>query len=198
MGYDPHAIPASFPSSSIPAVEEHVKNLQKTREEALACHAIAAKRMADRNFHSNFKPWKRGDKVWLSASHLTVPFPSKKLTPKRYGPFTIKAVLSRLSYTLDLPKTWKVHPTFHATELCSYQENNVYGRNFTEPPPDVIDNEEEYEVEAILADKMSHGHRVFLVAWKGYSSAHNSWEPERIFGNAKAILTAYKKSHRIR
>jgi len=196
MGYEPRAIPPSFPSSSIPAAEERIKELQKTREEALACHAIAAKRMADRRFHSTFKPWKCGDKVWLSASHLTVPFPCKKLLLKRYGPFTIKNVLSRLTYTLNLPKTWKVHPTFHATELTSYHENPVHGKNFPEPPPDVIEDSEEYEVESILADKNSRGKRMYLVAWKGYSSAHNSWEPEGNLANAAQILKQYKQSRR--
>jgi len=194
MGYELRAIPPSFPSSSIPAAEEQIKELQKTREEALACHAIAAKCMADRRFHSTFKPWKRGEKVWLSASHLTVPFPCKKLLPKRYGPFTIKNVLSRLTYTLNLPSTWKVHPNFHATKLTSYHENPVHGKNFPEPPPDVIEDSEEYEVESILADKTSQGKRMYLVAWKGYSSAHYSWEPERNLSNAAEILKQYKKS----
>jgi hypothetical protein len=150
--------------------------------------------MADRNFHSTFKPWKVGDKVWLSAAHLIIPLPSRKLAPKRYGPFTIKAVLSKLSYTLDLPKSWKIHPTFHATELVPYCENDIYGKNFLEPPPDVIDNEEEYEIESILTDKVSRGRRFYLVAWKGYSSAHNSWEPEGSFQHAQEVLKQYKLS----
>jgi len=192
MGYEPHAIPPSFPSSSIPAVKDRIKELQKTREEALTCHAITAKHMADRRFHSTFKPWECGDKVWLSASHLTVPFPCKKLLLKCYGPFTIKNVLSCLTYTLNLPNTWKVHPTFHATELTSYHENSVHGKNFPEPPSDVIESSEEYEVESILADKTSQGKCMYLVTWKGYSSAHNSWEPERNLSNAPEVLKQYK------
>ena len=195
MGYEPRALPSSLPISTVPAAETRIKNLQNVREEALACHAIAAKRMADRNFHSSFTPWKEGDKVWLSGSHVTVPFPSKKLLPKRYGPFVIKTVLSKLSYTLKLPKTWKIHPTFHATELTSYHENEIYGKNFTDPPPDIIDNKEEYEVDAILNDKMSRGKRLYLVAWKGYSAAENTWEPESNLLNSAKILKQYQSSH---
>jgi len=43
MGYEFHAIPLLFLSSSIPAAEECIKELQKAREEALACHATSGK-----------------------------------------------------------------------------------------------------------------------------------------------------------
>jgi hypothetical protein len=42
---------------------------------------------------------------------------------------------------------------FHTSELSSYRKTDVHGLNFQEPPPDVIAEEEEYEVEAILAHK---------------------------------------------
>jgi hypothetical protein len=35
----------------------------------------------------------------------------------------------------------------------SYRENNIHSPNFQEPPPDIITEEEEYEVEAILVHK---------------------------------------------
>src|ERR1700712_1618612 len=63
---------------------------------------------------STFKPWKKNDKVWLSAANLITNFPSRKLAPKRHGPFTIEKVISPITFRLTLPKTWKVHPVFHA------------------------------------------------------------------------------------
>jgi hypothetical protein len=83
---------------------------------------------------------------------LIVPIPKKKLGPKRYGPFPIKAILSLITFTLQLPEQWRIHPTFHTSELSSYCETDVHGLNSQEPPPDII-AEEEYEVEAILAHK---------------------------------------------
>ncbi|EIW51218.1 uncharacterized protein TRAVEDRAFT_100017, partial [Trametes versicolor FP-101664 SS1] len=50
---------------------------------------------------------------------------------------------------LKLPITWKIHPVFHASFLTLYHENNTHGPNYTRPPPDVIDEQDEYEVEAI-------------------------------------------------
>jgi len=50
-GYEPKALPSTLATSPVPAAEDWIKNLQRIREEALACHNIAAKRMADRTFH---------------------------------------------------------------------------------------------------------------------------------------------------
>jgi hypothetical protein len=197
MGYDPIAIPSNLPTSPIPAVEERVKNLQRIREEAIACHNIAMQRMKERGSNSRFKPWKPGDKVWLSGAHLLIPFPSKKLAPKRFGPFTIKSVLSPITYVLNLPKTWKIHSTFHASELSSYQETEVHGPNFHEPPPDVIDNEEEFEIESILSHKKTQGYYQYLISWLGYPSSENTWLPEKALINAKEILKCYKTSHQL-
>jgi hypothetical protein len=55
-----------------------------------------------------------------------------------------------------------------------------------------------YEVERILKHKVlrtSGGkiHYAYLVRWVGYSSAHDTWEPETQFA-AKALITQYWKS----
>jgi hypothetical protein len=196
-GYEPRALPSTLSTSPVAAVEDRIKNLQKVREESLSCHNIAARRMADRTFHSKFVPWKLGDKVWLSAKNLMVPIPSKKLAPKRYGPFLIEKVISALTYTLKLPPQWRIHPNFHATELSPYHENDTHGPNYLDPPPDIIDNEEEYEVEAILAHKLIRGKRLYLVSWKGYSSASNEWIPESNLRHAPDLLKQYKLSRKI-
>ena len=46
-----------------------------------------------------------------------------------------------------------------------------------QPPPDLVDGEEEYEVEEILdSRKHGRGRKVqYLVKWKGYPSSDNQW-----------------------
>ena len=127
---------------------------------------------------SRFTPWKVGDKVWLEATHLHLKYPSRKLAPKRHGPFKITHVLSPLTYQLQLLSTWKIHNIFHALLLSSYCSTEAHGPSFLNPPPDVINNEEEYEVEAILSHKGPKARRLYLTMWKGYSSAKNTWKPE--------------------
>ena len=92
-----------------------------------------------------------GDKVWLEATNLRLNYPSRKLAPKRQGPFEIAQVLSPLTYRLRLPSAWKIHDVFHASLLSSYKETETHRPNFLKPPPDLIDAEEEYKVERIVS-----------------------------------------------
>ena len=39
---------------------------------------------------------------------------------------------------------------FHASLLTYYHETGEHGLNYTAPPPDMIDGQEEYEIENIL------------------------------------------------
>ena len=94
--------------------------------------------------------FKIGDKVWLEGCNLKSDRPSIKLSAKRYGPFKITKVLSPITYQLQLPLSWKIHDVFHVDLLTPYKETKMHGPNFVEPPPDLINGEEEYEVEAIL------------------------------------------------
>ena len=145
-----------------------------------------------------FVPWKTGDKVWLEATNLRLHYLSRKLAPKRHGPFEITQVLSPLTYKLRLPSTWKIHNVFHASLLSPYRSTESYGLLFLSPPPDVIDNEEEYKVEAILSHKGPIARRLYLTAWKGYPSSENTWEPEINLCHSPILLKRYKLEHGLR
>src|SRR6266436_3597460 len=117
--------------------------------------------------------------VWLDATHLKLPHQKAKLTPKRLGPFKIIQEISPVAYRLALPANWRIHDVFHASLLNPYHKTEAHGPNFTCPPPDLVEGEEEFEVERIVA------HRTFgrskslqyLIKWKGYPKSNNSWEP---------------------
>ena len=61
------------------------------------------------------------------------------------------------------------------------------------PPPEEIDGEEEYEIAKILSHRGSPGQQLYLVSWKGYSSAENTWEPKRNLKHAQIVLMSYKQ-----
>jgi len=92
-----------------------------------------------------------GQQVWLDTSHLKLPHQKAKLTPKHLGPFKITKEVSPVAYQLALPTNWRIHNVFHASLLNPYHETTAHGPNFTHPPPDLIEGEEEFEVERIVA-----------------------------------------------
>ena len=195
-GDNPTAIPIAYQKTNLPSVNDRLNSLHLARDEAQAAHELARRQMLQR-ITSKFKPFQKGDKVWLESKNLKLRYESRKLAPKREGPFKIQEVLGPLTYRLELPKQWKIHPIFHATLLTPYKENDTYGENFNQPPPDLIDGQEEYEVEAIHSHKRVGRGLAYLIKWKGYPSSENSWEPERNISNAQELLSSYKRRHRL-
>ena len=118
-----------------------------------------------------------GDKVLLDAPNLKVNTPSKKLSPRRYSPFKIVKQISPVTYRIELPPSMKIHNVFHIDLLIPYHETEEYGETYTQPPPELIDGEEEYEVEEIINShrKGCNKKLQYLVRWKGYPSSKNSW-----------------------
>ena len=147
-GYSPLAIPTSYEHTKFPSVDERIKQLQKEREEALAAHELARRRMAER-WKNKFTGFELGQLVWLDTRNIKTNY-HKKIAPKREGPFKIIEILGPLNYRLQLPSTWKLHNNFHAIFLMPYMENEVHRPNYLRPPPDIENDEERWEIETIL------------------------------------------------
>lgn len=196
MGYHPRAFPSVFSTSHVPAVEDRLTAIQKARNEAAAAHELARQKVAER-ITRGFTPFIKGQKVWLDSKNLRFITDHKKLAPKRQGPFPIEEVLGPLTYRLKLPPRWKIHPVFHASLLTPFHENDTHGPNFLLPPPDEIDGDSEWEVEAVLGHRRYRGKPQYLIKWKGYPTSDNSWEPMAHLTNAKKMVDAYKKTHRL-
>lgn len=192
MGYHPTAIPAAYNRTNIPAVEERLDELKKARNEADAAIELARQHMVER-VTRRFKPFKKGQRVWLEGKNLKTGYPHKKLAPKREGPFVIDEVFSRLVYKLKLPRQWRVHPVFHASLLSPYNETHEHGDNYKRPPPDLIDGEEEQEIEAIINHRSRRSGKQYLVTWLGFPTEENEWLDESDFDNAQSILKEYKR-----
>ena len=171
-------------SSRLPAVKhlkEHLMEVQRRVQEAMhhAQRLIVLQGERKRGKRT-FKPYRIGDKVWLEGTNLKLSHPSSKLAARRYGPFKVSKVISPVVYQLELPTAWKIFNTFHAALLSPYKKTEEHGVNFTEPPPDLIEDHEEYEVEQILDARLFGWWKKcqYLIKWKGYTKVHNSWEPE--------------------
>ena len=119
-----------------------------------------------------------GDQVWLEGKNLKFPHQATKLNPKCYGPFRVIKEISPVVYQLQLPPSWNIHPVFHASLLSPYHKTPSHSPNFSRPPPDLINNKEEYKVEQIKAHQnFGRSKRLqYLIKWKGYPKSDNTWE----------------------
>jgi len=56
-----------------------------------------------------------GDLVMLNAKNMPTKRPSKKLSPKLYGPFKVLEKQGSREYKLEISPRWKIHPVFHVS-----------------------------------------------------------------------------------
>jgi hypothetical protein len=187
------ALPEVSEKTNSPITNDRINQLYKSREEALAAHNLAFIKMMERTTNHT-RPFKVNDQVWSESKNLKIPYQSRKLAPKREGPFKIKEVLRPVTYRLTLPRQWKIHDVFHACLLMPYKETELHGPNETRPPPNLVQGNEEYEIEAIVSHHLHKNcETMYLTKWKGYNGSKNSWLPESDLINAEEELNTYKR-----
>ena len=196
MGYELNDIPLAFDRTNAPTAEQWVKTLYEAINKAAAAHELARQKMTERSTQG-FTPFKTGEQVWLDGQNLKIGYISQKLAPKQEGPFMIMEVLGPVTYYLKLPNQWQIHNVFHTSLLSPYHETDTHSPNFMKPPPDLVEGEEEYEIEAITSHKKWGWGYQYLVKWKGYPISDNTWEPTSSFKNAQEILTEYQLTHHL-
>src|SRR6267154_4730562 len=84
---------------------------------------------------------------------------------------------------------------FHTSYLSLYKETVEHGPNFLKPPPNIINGELEWEVEAIV-DICYYGpkkKKQYYVQWKGYSRAYDTWELEENI-HAPELIKQYHRA----
>ena len=106
-------------------------------------------------------------------------------------------MLSPIDYQLTLPGQWKIHDVFHIDLLTPYREMEFHGPNYAQPPPDLVGEEEQYEVEQVL-DEHNYGRwkkKQYLVKWKGYPNSDNQWLDAKDMDNAQELIAEFHDSH---
>ena len=96
-----------------------------------------------------------------------------------------------------LPEQWKIHNVFHVDLLTPYRETEFHGANYAQPPPDLVGEEEQYEVEQVL-DERNHGcwkKKQYLVKWKGYPDSDNQWLDAKDMENTQELIAEFHDSN---
>lgn len=180
----------------IPSANERVKKLQLARDEA-AERLHRAQESQTKYYNQNHKPqeYNVGQLVMLATKNLKQKRPSKKLSHKFVGPFRITDKIGAQAYRLLLPSTYRIHNTFHVSllEPYHYRDGNETEHTFMQPP-ELIDDEEQWEVEEII-DKVKNREGVwYKVKWTGWGEEYNQWVPEKDLDKAHELTKAFNET----
>ncbi len=119
---------------------------------------------------------------------------SHKFMSPYAGPFKVLEKKLSDTYKLELPKNLRVHPTFHVSLLkpVSRDASRPNREQNSRPPPDLVHNEPEFEVEAVLKSRQLRGReREYLVKWKGYHAIEASWVNESDMEHAQKTIEEF-------
>jgi len=188
-----------------PTATERLKRLkeaiQSARENLLKAQQSQAKYA---NQHRREVIFKVDDLVLVTRESIRKDI--KEQTPKLnelyMGPFKIIKVLSEVNYELDLSQTnLKIHNVFHVSRLKKYTDGLIEFPDRTmknnRPPPEVIHDHEEFEVEEVLDKRTKRGGKYrkvieYLIKWKGYDATETSWVELSNLTNAMEEVQEYE------
>jgi RNase H-like domain found in reverse transcriptase/Reverse transcriptase (RNA-dependent DNA polymerase)/Integrase zinc binding domain/Chromo (CHRromatin Organisation MOdifier) domain/Retrotransposon gag protein/Zinc knuckle/Retroviral aspartyl protease len=192
FGYEPwtYGEPAQVEGSSQNATQRMKiqRNLHEQISQDLRFIAYKSAKYYDKNRLSE-PTLKEGDKAYLLKRNIRTKRPSAKLDHIRIGPFKILERTSRVNYKLQLPETMKIHPVFHISLLEKAPNNIPLNQETIEVETDT----EEYEVEDILDVQKIGKENFYLVKWKGFSTAENTWEPAKHFRTSQDLLLRFHR-----
>lgn len=123
------------------------------------------KKQADK--HRREVDFQVGDSVWVSIKPWKTDRPSRKLDFRSAGPYKILEKVGN-SYRVDLPPSIKVHPVIPPDRLRKAANDAMPGQINDPPPAVVVDGDIEYEVEHLLASRISRRKLQYRAKWKGY------------------------------
>ena len=179
---------------SQPAVEDYVKFLHNEIAFARDCLLKSQAYNAD-NTAQNYSPvrFEVGDLVLLSTEHLNLQLPSKKFQPRYIGPLKILQVRGKNTVVIEIPpRLQRLEPLQNIQYLRPYKSRPIeLGPQRIDLPPELVDGDEEYEVEDILAHRIVGKRIEYLTRFKSYGPEEDLWLPARNLKNSPEIVEAY-------
>lgn len=84
-------------------------------------------------------------------------------------------VINPVAVQLKLPRSMRVHPTFHVSKVKPVKESALVPATPPPPPHRLVDGGPVYTVHKLLVVRKRGRGRQFLVDWEGYGPEERSW-----------------------
>ena len=141
FGFQPPLFPEQESEAGVPSALQFVRRCRQTWKRVHQALLRTAKRnRVQANRHRTPAPsFRPGQKVWLSAKDLPLRVESRKLAPRYVGPFKVTHRINPVAYRLQLPRSMKVHPTFHVSRLRPVLTSPFAPAPKPPPPPRMVD-----------------------------------------------------------
>lgn len=183
----------TLPTTS-PAVNDfllHLKNRIAAARDHLRIHQ--GRTADDRALLTQPSPFKEGDLVLLNTEHYNLDLPSKKLAPKWIGPLKVLQIRGPNTVKIEVPpRLHLIEPLQNVVHLKPYISRTPdIGSSVIHEPPELVDGQEEYEVEEIIAHRGRTPRVQYLVRFRTYGPQDDLWLPEKNLINAPEIVQAY-------
>ncbi len=183
------------PEVRVPAAAQLFQRCRRAwRRARVALLRAAQQQQRHANQHRRIGPSLRpGQRVWLSTRDLPLHVESRKLAPRFIGPFKVIRRINPVSYRLLLPRSMRIHPTFHISRLKAVVYYPLSPARKPPPVPHIIGGQPAYTVCRLLDSRQIRGRTQYLVDWEGYGPEERSWVPARDILDQDLIRKFYRR-----
>ena len=144
------------------------------------------------HIHTTYKP---GDQVLINIHSLQLPEskgPGVKFTRQFNRPFEVTEQVSPVTYCIQLPHSYGIHPILSIAHLEPYRAD---AGNHQKDLERIWEDPEEHEVKEIVEQRHKRHHKHYQLMYKCWwknKGITDEWIPESALQNAKEILNSWK------
>jgi len=143
--------------------------------------------------------YKLGDQVFLEMQNISTTQTSRKLGPKRTGPYTIEKVINKNAVRFKLPESFgPTHPTINVSKLEPAPKEYISGRKQPAPAPVQVDGHEQWEVSKVLESRCILAKLHYRFLWLGFEdddTEQRAWQPAENAAGAEEALREFHEAH---